>query len=247
MSSTRLILSKGALKSLRIVLFALCSLAGAQPLQAEVARASGAEVVTWESELRVQKDGGVVVTDTVGVRLSTTSKFRGIFRKTYPRVAASVDGAKTLTQQKISYEPMLGFIDGKSATVELLEKATPPMLAVHQPLQLPPGLHTFVMQYLVRGVVFLGKDADLLMWPAVEIWSTPIPWFSTRIVLPQFMESDSVKVSVLGEGGKDFAGPGQLSLIKNGESEIYLRCSREVARFAPTIRLIMPHGFFRAL
>jgi uncharacterized membrane protein YgcG len=172
-------------------------------LVAVLAPAGAAEKISrFVSDVNVQRNGDLLVTETIAVMAEGDRIKRGILRD-FPTSYRNRDGSHV----EIGFEVLSVQRDGaaESYTTERLENGTRIRIGRADSL-LGAGQHEYVIAYRTTRQIGFFKDCDELYWNATGTgWSFPIELAEARITLPEPVpfRQGAFYTGVQGANGKD--------------------------------------------
>ncbi|MEP2436303.1 MAG: DUF2207 domain-containing protein, partial [Roseibium sp.] len=162
-------------RSLRLILFAVATLLGMAGAQADE------RIQTFVSDIVVQQDGSLMVTETITVRAEGDQIKRGIFRD-IPLRAKDADG----WTHDVGFELLSVHQDGKKA--QYFTKLNGDGVRIYigdASVFLKPGTYTYAITYLMDRQVRFFSDYDEVYWNVTgNEWIFPIDEAVARISLP---------------------------------------------------------------
>jgi len=168
------------------------------------AAAANEQINTFDVEIAVEKDGDVVVTETINVTAEGYRINHGIFRE-LPRFYTR-DGAKYPYQYAIrrierdgALEPYTVNREGNAVSIRIGDAD----------IYVDRGAHDYVIEYEVKNQVRYFEDYDEIYWNVTgNYWDFPIASARASIHLPDGARivQTSGYTGALGEAGKDFSG-----------------------------------------
>lgn len=182
---------------LRILFLALLTVLAGAPVLAEE------RIDSFQSDIAVQKNGDVIVTETIAVTAEGREIRRGIFRD-LPRYFEN-NGDRL----PYAYDVLSVIRDGRAEPFETgREEGAFRILIGREDVFLEHGPHTYEIRYLVRNQVRYFPDHDEVYWNATgNYWSFPILSARARLELPAGAEvtGTSGYTGAAGAAGRDFA------------------------------------------
>jgi hypothetical protein len=85
----------------------------------------------------------------------------------------------------LRYEPLVGFINSKSAAITIFEHNGNQFIRVERDEYLSPGVHSFILQFKVRGLLQKGNTSTSISWPIAQPWKGGVRAFVAAIILPE--------------------------------------------------------------
>ena len=180
-------------------------LAGLAACLIALAAAAEEKVGRFDVAIAVQKDGDIVVTETIEVTSEGSEIRHGIFRE-LPRYYA--DDARPGDKLPYQYdirrirrdghrEPYTTETDGNAWRIRIGDAD----------VYLDPGVHTYVIEYEAKNQVRYFDDHDELYWNVTgNYWRFPIDEASARITLPAGADvtGQAAFTGRLGDTGQDY-------------------------------------------
>jgi uncharacterized membrane protein YgcG len=216
--------------------FRRCALALVLLLAAASPAAAVERIIQFISDVNVQRDGDLVVTETIRVEAEGNAIRRGIFRD-FPTIYTRPDGSRV----------EIGFhLDGvtrdgsnENAVVERLSNGVRIRIGSADRV-IPRGQHTYVLRYrTTRQIGFFG-DYDELYWNVTGTgWAFPIDMAEARINLPEPVpfRQTAIYTGAQGARGKD------ATIIQQQPGRIVFRTTRPLpARSGLTVAAAWQKG-----
>lgn len=228
-----------------LILLSLALLAGiTTPLLwhgAEVA-AQERRILSFGSEVRLQKSGDAVITETMSLLVDESSHQFGVARN-LPRRILGLEG----TSQAVSRTLNLFFCDGTPRAARFVSDDESDVIQIggvgNEALSV--GVHNCVLQYSIANLVSIGKEADGFALPLPGDWSMPINSVELLLRLPEYMLPDSVGLKVRRLNYRTAeARDERLEKVITNES-ISLRYSDFDPRESLSIAVALPKGFIK--
>ncbi|MCA8901338.1 MAG: DUF2207 domain-containing protein, partial [Hyphomonas sp.] len=187
-------------------------LAGLAAICVALAGAAEERINRFDVDIEIQKDGDILVTETIEVRVEGNQIRRGIFRE-LPRYYADdelnaqtgEDGHKLPYQYDIrritrdgKREPYVTERDGNAFLIRIGD----------EDVYLDYADHTYVIKYLVKNQIRYFEDHDELYWNATgTYWQFPIAEATARITVPEgaVITDHAAYVGGYGDAGQDYA------------------------------------------
>lgn len=140
------------------------------------------EIRAFNVAIEVERDGDIVVTETIRVNVEGQQIRRGIFRE-LPAVYQDQDGPGTLPYR---YDVLSVRRDGQREPYERERNANAVLIRIGQADRfLDHREHVYEIRYRVKNQIRYGEDADELYWNVTgTYWTFPIASASARITLP---------------------------------------------------------------
>lgn len=161
------------MKRLALVVVALVVILWAWP-----ARAADLEYTSFSSDITINADASLSITETIGVRF--LSELHGIFRNIPVRY--------TTTDNQKSTIPISGVTvmqDGRAAEVDLSRSGDDLVIRVGDPDETITGDHIYVISYRAEAAVNFFSDHDELYWNSTgTTWDQPLANVQTVVHLP---------------------------------------------------------------
>ncbi len=132
-----------------------------------------------QHDVQVRPDGSLIVKETIAIRTEGVLFKRGIWRNMYAdRIGPH--GTERLVFQLLDVSR-----DGENAPHEIRTESGGPRLYIGDDTPLPPGEHTFVIEFRVASWVDVHEEASELAWSLTDAgWPVPIETASATFVLP---------------------------------------------------------------
>ncbi|MEL7539928.1 MAG: DUF2207 domain-containing protein [Pseudomonadota bacterium] len=140
------------------------------------------EIRQFEVEIEVEKDGDIVVTETIAVNVEGYDIRRGIFRE-LPATYADADGTGTLPYR---YDVLSVRRDGEREQYERERNGNAVVIRIGDPDRyLDYRVHTYELRYRVKNQIRYFDDFDELFWNVTgSYWLFPIQEASARVTFP---------------------------------------------------------------
>lgn len=146
----------------------------------QLAADEGWSITNWESTLDIQASGSVKVREKIEVDFGSLEK-HGIFRDLPIRYQNS-DASITYTTIDTIYVTQ----DDKNAETDVATNSNNMSIKIGDPNETINGRHTYVIDYVVSGVLRSYDDLDELYWNVTgNEWDVPIQRVSSTIRLPE--------------------------------------------------------------
>lgn len=138
-------------------------------------------IINFVSDVRIEKNGDLDVTETIRI-VSLMQEIRHGIQRDFPTTYDSRFGQKTRT----TFDPVSVSLDGREVPWERIALINGVRLRIGDPdKMLSPALHTYVIRYRTSRQIFYGKDSDELYWNATgNGWTFPIDKAEAIITLP---------------------------------------------------------------
>ncbi|MEZ5971833.1 MAG: DUF2207 domain-containing protein [Hyphomonadaceae bacterium] len=161
--------------SLRVLFFALVALLIATPALAQE------QINTFDVAIKVERDGDIVVTETINVRAEGSNIRHGIFRD-LPRFYEQ-DGAR----YHYEYRVLTVQRDNRREKYETDTDGNAFRIVVgDEDVFLDNGDHTYVIRYRVKNQIRYFTDHDEFYWNVTgNYWNFPVAHASATVTLPQ--------------------------------------------------------------
>jgi uncharacterized membrane protein YgcG len=162
-------------------------------------------ILRFDSDLNIQSDGSLLVTETIRVRAEGQRIRRGIYRD-FPTRYSDRYGNRV----EVAFELLGVERDGSSEPSFTERVANGIRINTGNDNLLPaPGVFTFAIHYRVTRELGFFADHDELYWNVNGLgWDFPIDEVHARVSLPPPIESAALKLDGytgrLGDRGKDF-------------------------------------------
>lgn len=140
------------------------------------------KIVSFISDVRIQKNGDLDVTETIRIRSLGQEIQHGIQRD-FPTTYTNKLGQKTRT----GFEVVSVTLDGKDEPWERMGVSSNgvSIRIGRAEVTLPPKLYTYVIRYRTTRQIAYGADSDDIYWNATgNGWTFPIDMAEARITLP---------------------------------------------------------------
>lgn len=144
------------------------------------------EIRRFDVEIEVEKDGDIVVTETIAVNVEGREIRRGIYRE-LPAFYEDDDGTGTLPYR---YNVLSIRKDGRREPYDRERNGNAVVIRIGDPDRyLDYRVHTYEIRYRVKNQIRHFEDRDELYWNATgSYWLFPIRAASARITLPDGAE-----------------------------------------------------------
>jgi len=161
-------------------------------------------ILSWHSEIVVEKSGDLVVTETIRVRAAGVQIKRGIYRD-IPRLQATKFGLKT----KKPFEVLSVKRDGKPENYRTSEigQGGIRIRIGRAEVKLKPGSYTYEITYRTGRQLYLEKKREALYWNVNGTeWEFPADKVGATVVLPEGIKGTKVwgYTGTLGAQGEDY-------------------------------------------
>jgi uncharacterized membrane protein YgcG len=162
-------------------------------------------ILRFDSDLRIQADGSLLVTETIRVRAEGSSIRRGIYRD-FPTRYTDRYGNRV----QVGFELLGVERDGRSEPNFTERLANGVRINTGNDSFLPtPGEFTFIIRYRATRELGFFPDHDELYWNVTGLgWAFPIDEVHARVSLPSPVESTALQLDGytgrLGQQGKDY-------------------------------------------
>ena len=196
-------------------------------------------ILDFHSDLALQQDSSLQVTETITVFANGNQIRHGIFRD-FPTDYRDALG----NHYSVGFQLRAVTYEGYPEKFRIEERSNGKRIYIGDPqTYVPPGRHTYTITYLTNRQLGYFKDHDELFWNVTGLgWNFPIQHASATVHLPDSIPSSQVKLS-------GFTGP-QGSL----QSDLTAEPAGSGFQFAATrvlhphegltILLMWPKGFF---
>ncbi|MEM7457863.1 MAG: DUF2207 domain-containing protein [Pseudomonadota bacterium] len=140
------------------------------------------EIRQFDVEIEVEKDGDIVVTETIAVNVEGYDIRRGIFRE-LPATYADADGTGTLPYR---YDVLSVRRDGEREQYERERNGNAVVIRIGDPDRyLDYRVHTYELRYRVKNQIRYFDEFDELFWNVTgSYWLFPIQEASARVTFP---------------------------------------------------------------
>ncbi|MCS6956262.1 MAG: DUF2207 domain-containing protein [Patescibacteria group bacterium] len=149
----------------------------------------GGHIRLFNADIRINKDATIDIKETIVYDFFDLEK-HGIYRK-IPIVKINQDGQKYLldySQISVVDEKNLAYKYSKSTVNNYLE------LKIGDPDKIITGVHTYVINYKVKGAITYFSDHDELYWNITgNEWQVPIEKVKVQIFLPGKIDEKNLK------------------------------------------------------
>ena len=199
--------------------FRRCALALALLLAAASPAAAVERIIQFISDVNVQRDGDLVVTETIRVEAEGNVIRRGIFRD-FPTIYTRPDGSRVEVGFHLDGVTRNG--SSENAVVEQIANGVRIRIGSADRV-IPRGQHTYVLRYrTTRQIGFFG-DYDELYWNVTGTgWAFPIDMAEARINLP---EQVPFRQTAIYTGPQDARGK-DATIIQQQPGRIVFRTTR---------------------
>lgn len=200
------------------------------------AAAQDERILSFVSDVRIEKSGTLDVTETIRVRSTGAEIKRGIQRDFPTRYRNALGQSTSTTFDVVSVER-----DGQPEEFELMSMSNGQRVRIGRAeVFLAPGEHRFVIRYRTsRQLVFMA-DKDEIYWNATGTgWTFPIDVVEARITLPSpaAFGDRAVYTGPQGATGRDAA------VIEETPGRIVFRTTRPLGREEGlTVAVAFPNG-----
>lgn len=183
---------------MRLLLFVLLALAGLPALAQE-------RILSYDSDVAVNADGSLEVTERIRVRAEGVNIRRGIYRDFPTRYRDRLGNRVVVALQVLDVQR-----DGRSEPWFTERKSNGVRINTGNDDFLPtPGEFTYTLRYRTTRQLGFFQDHDELYWNAIGTgWDFPIESGSVRISLPQAVPAQQLRLDaytgVQGERGAGF-------------------------------------------
>ena len=142
------------------------------------------------SDVQVQRNGDLQVTETIAIRAEGNQVKRGILRD-FPTVYHRADGSRVEVRFDVESVMRDGQIEGYS-TEKMANGVRVRIGRADRTVN--PGVHQYVIRYRTTRQIGFFKDYDELYWNATGTgWTFPIDVAEARINLPERVDSSRVR------------------------------------------------------
>ncbi|WP_375584557.1 DUF2207 domain-containing protein [Cyclobacterium xiamenense] len=140
------------------------------------------EILSYHSEINIQLDGSLYVTEEIKVRSTGNAIKRGIFRS-FPVVYRD----RYQNQVRVGFDVVEIKKDGSSEPYEIIRQGDYQVVRIgDENTFLNPGVYTYTIRYTTDRQIGFFEDFDELYWNAIgDQWDFRINQASARIVLPE--------------------------------------------------------------
>jgi len=148
------------------------------------------EILDWHSDIVVQADGHMIVSETLRVRAEGQQIRRGIFRD-FPTTYRNRFGNRV----RVGFELISVERDGRPEPNHIGKLANGVRIyAGDKDVMLPPGVYTYTITYRTDRQLGFFEDHDELYWNVTgNGWVFPILRASASVVLPPGIPMDQVR------------------------------------------------------
>lgn len=157
------------------------------------------KILDFESQIAVQKNGDLEITETLRVVAAGTEIKRGIYRD-FPTLYRGQFGLKS----SVPFEVLEVTRDGRNETWRLENKDNGVRVYIGSPdVLLSPGEYTYVVRYRTGRQVGFFSDFDELYWNVTgNGWAFPIERATAKVELPPGARQTSVEAYTGPQGAK---------------------------------------------
>ncbi|MBI2611786.1 DUF2207 domain-containing protein [Candidatus Gottesmanbacteria bacterium] len=145
----------------------------------------------FTSTININKDGTVDILERINYDFETLER-HGIIR-TIPELKINQEGKKyilDLTNISVTDESKNSYQFTKSKENNNLN------IKIGDPNRTITGLHTYIVNYTVKGALTYFSDHDELYWNVTgNDWNVPISTVNAQIILPQEIKENEIRVS----------------------------------------------------
>lgn len=149
------------------------------------------EIKSFDSRVKINKDGTIDVKETIEYDFGELDR-HGIFRN-IPYIKTNKDGKKfklDFSNFSVTDENNFAYKYSRSTVDESIK------LKIGDPDRTISGIHTYIIQYKVRGALTYYSDHDELYWNATgNDWEVPITQSTAQVVWPQEIQESEIKVA----------------------------------------------------
>jgi len=172
------------------------------------AESSGERILSYHSDIVVNQDSSLTVTEEIKVVSKGINIIRGIYRD-FPTKYKDSKGKL----YKVGFEVISVKRDGADQYYDIESISNGKRIYMRKKdVSIPPGEYTYTLQYKTTRQLGFFKDHDELYWNVTgSNWAFPIDNASAKVILPSGITSSDITL-----GG--YTGP-QGSTQKNFESE----------------------------
>lgn len=166
------------LKQIRWLIYLTVFISGTGVLQAQ----DREEILSYHSEINIQTDGSLVVTEEIQVRSTGDAIKRGIFRSFPVRYRDRYNN-----QVRVDFDVIEVTMDGKEAPYQVIRQGDYEIIRIgDENVFLDPGVYTYSIQYATNRQIGFFETYDELYWNAIgDQWDFRILNASARITLPE--------------------------------------------------------------
>jgi len=206
------------------------------------ALAQGERILNYHSDITVQDNASLTVTETIHVFSQGRQIRHGIYRD-FP----------TRYKDRLGNRYVVGFAflratrDGESEQANVEDYSNGKRIYLGSPSYLlPPGEHTYTITYSTTRQLGFFSDHDELFWNATgNGWAFPIDHASATVHLPPKIPADEVRLS--GYTGPQGSLEKSLTTRKDVEGRFQFVAARHLGpREGLSILLSFPKGYFTA-
>jgi uncharacterized membrane protein YgcG len=162
-------------------------------------------ITLFDSQITVNIDGSMLVTETIAVRSTGFQIKHGIIREFPTKYQQGI-----FSRHQVDFEVATVLQDGKQAHYVAKDVANGKKIFIGSPdILLLPGNHTYQISYTTNRQLGFFKDHDELYWNVTgNGWRFPIEKVSAKIILPANIPKDSIAATAYtgyqGEHDKDY-------------------------------------------
>lgn len=151
------------------------------PALGPVAGLADERILSFISDVVINQDASLTVTETIKVRAEGKEIKRGIIRE-FPTTYRDRFG----TTVRVGFEVVKVLRDGASESYRVESTSKSKKVYIGQKeVFLPPGVYTYTLTYRADRQIGYFKEYDELYWNATgNDWTFPIDWAQARITLP---------------------------------------------------------------
>lgn len=166
------------LKRLRWLIYLAVLFSGSWSLQAQERE----EILSYHSEIKIQLDGSLDVTEKIQVRSTGDAIKRGIFRSFPVRYRDRYNN-----QVKVGFDVLEVKKDGEEEPYQVIRQGDYEVIRIgDEKTFLDPGLYTYSIRYTTSRQIGFFETYDELYWNAIgDQWDFRILEASARITLPE--------------------------------------------------------------
>ncbi|SHM35511.1 Predicted membrane protein [Cyclobacterium lianum] len=140
------------------------------------------EILRYHSEIEIQSDGSLLVTEEIQVRSTGNAIQRGIFRSFPVRYRDRYNN-----QVRVGFEVVEVLRDGESEPYQVIRQGDYEVVRIgEENTFLDPGIYDYTLVYTTNRQIGFFEDFDELYWNAIgDSWDFRILEASARVVLPE--------------------------------------------------------------
>ncbi|MCC5937334.1 MAG: DUF2207 domain-containing protein [Lunatimonas sp.] len=194
------------------------------------------EILDYQSDIKVQLNGSLEVTETITVRSLQQEIQRGIFRS-FPTIYRDNYGNRV----KVGFTVREILKDGQPEPYEVLTEGDFQIIRIGNPdVFLGSGTYTYTISYTTNRQIGFFEEFDELYWNVIgDSWAFPILRAQARITLPD----EATILQYAGYSGPTGSSTCNCELEKTGNNTLSITLTKPLnAREALTVAVAWPKG-----